>query len=163
MKNNFKGMVNIEFILSVVVFLSTITFITVTTIYNVPNLHTQTINEKIKTDIFSISEMLINDKGFPENWNSENVKAIGLSTGEPYVIDMTKVKNLNDICEKDYQKFVSILGMENYQVIINITQEDGSNILFCQPPKISQIRPIFGITRTAVLNGYMATVEVNVD
>jgi hypothetical protein len=163
MNGMLKGVVNVEFILALLVFVTTLVFITTATLSSIPNIHEQAISEKLKTNIYSVSEIIMFDKGYPENWDSTTVQKIGLSSGQPYILSIDKINNLSELCRNDYQKMLSALNLENYNIIINITRDDGTNILYCKPRAVTMIRPTFYMKRTAVVENNIATLEVFID
>ena len=96
-----KGMAEIEFILSVFVFITTVSFVTSIVISNMPLFHSTSTSDTLKAKSWQYSEMLLLDEGDPANWQTlpfDEVNRIGLSTGKRYVIDQDKITKLAAFC-----------------------------------------------------------------
>ena len=148
-----KASINIEFILSVVVFLGAISFVTINIInVSLPFFHKEAVNDELKSKAFHISELLLFKKGVPGNWDETNVRGLGLSSGEPYIIEESKILALNDSCSNDYQGVLGLLYQKNIDVVIDIIDLDGNNLCRCGPMVSSKARPEFSLQRIAVLD-----------
>ncbi len=122
-----KASVNLEFIVSVFVFLTTVSFITMTIINSIPSFRFISTSEMNNAKAYSISEILLFDEGYPNDhnaWSSSNIpQRIGLSTGKKYLISIGKINKLQDLCN-NYNNIRNIFGTD---VIIEIQNND--NIL----------------------------------
>ena len=152
-----KGLAEIEFIVSVFVFLTTISFVTFIIINNIPILHNAALTERLKSRSYQYSELLFFDEGSPKDWQSvpENASRLGLSTGRRYFIDKNKVDALSVIC-LDYQKVKEKLAIEQNDIIIDVSYLDntpvtGSSSVICKPVFTTQLRPQFQTTRLGIL------------
>ncbi|MCX6815516.1 MAG: hypothetical protein NT120_01520 [Candidatus Aenigmarchaeota archaeon] len=148
-----KGIIDIEFILSVVVFLSTISFVAMLIINNIPVFHGDSVSEDLRARAYQISQVLIFDKGAPEYWTVGNVLRVGLSNGTKQTMNTTKIANLASLCSSSYENTKSLLG-QDYRTDIKIKIIDAANqtLLDCKPQVISLIRPEFQIIRFANLD-----------
>lgn len=145
-----KGQVNVEFIVSFLVFLSILSFVSFKIISNYPEFRKETIKNFMISKAYQISHILIYDDGYPPDWNLSNVEMIGLTSGVPYILNYNKILELN--CnETEYQKIKSIFGVERLDLIINITY-NGTPLSTCSPTHISLVRPKYWIERFAVTN-----------
>lgn len=124
-----KGIVNIEFILSIVVFLTVISFVTITIINNIPVFEGEFINNKIKMRGYQISYILLFDEGFPKNWSYENILRFGLSSGNPYFINNTKILELEKYCNKNYTDFRK---MVNGNIRLNFSYMNETTMIYCR-------------------------------
>ena len=147
-----KGFVDVEFILSVLLFLTTIFFITVSIVRNLPVLQEKSLAENLQSASYQISGLLL-DKGHPEDWHLldvDSVARIGLER-EDYVLDPAKVSRLSVFCANpgDYNKLrEKFMG---YDFIISV--KGSTEVLNCEPPVLSLLRPKFVTVRHAVYNG----------
>lgn len=146
-----KGIIDIEFILSIVVFLSVIVFVSFVLIGNIPVFHRESLNEDLRARAYQVSQLIVFDEGYPENWDPTNVQRIGLSTGEAYRVSAIKISNLAAVCT-NYNKLKSLLsqGFGN-DVKLSIVNSTGQLLLNCGPPVSTTIISEFPITRYAVL------------
>mgnify|MGYP001619912532 CR=1 FL=1 len=147
-----KAVADIEFILSAFLFVSTISFITLSIIGNLPVLQEKSLAENLQSTSYQISELLL-DKGHPANWHLiaiDDVARIGLESDD-YMLDSAKVSQLSALCANpaDYNKLRAKMMNNDFIIIINGSTE----ILNCEPPVVSLIRPQFATTRHAVYNG----------
>ncbi len=161
-KGGRRGIVNIEFILSVVVFLGTLSFITITIGREAISLRENSLYGQLKESAVQISDVLVFDKGSPEDWETKislsEAQKIGFSTGERYVLSKQKLLKLNEFCRKEdqsgavnpdykqnYEKIKDILGQKRE---INITIATGDGLLLdCSPAVVSLLRSKFSVNR----------------
>ncbi|MCX6818403.1 MAG: hypothetical protein NT129_00185 [Candidatus Aenigmarchaeota archaeon] len=145
-----KGIVNIEFVLSVIVFITTITFVTMTIVNNIPFLHRESISEHVKSKAYQISDILLFDEGYPSNWNENTVARLGLSSGKSYELSTQKITDLNDSCALNPNRTKELFGELGIYVDINITKIDSGHELTpnCTTGKRGLI---FTATRFAVI------------
>ena len=104
------------------------------------------------------------DRGWPDNWNPDNVQRLGLSSGF-YSLDASKVNSLIQICESEdgYRKFLSLVGLERSKdVYLNISTASGETVVLCSPNVESQIRNRVETVRTSSLDGNIVKVIVRV-
>jgi hypothetical protein len=102
--------------------------------------------QTLLSEAYQISELLVNDAGYPINWNSTNVKRIGLlneSLNKPNVVSVLKVLNASYLCNTNYPKFKQLLDLKND--INFVVYLEGNLIANCSHPlgekavKISRI------------------------
>ncbi len=158
-----KGIVEVEFIISVFVFITTISFVAAMIVGNIPLFHDSAVAEGIKSKSHQYSELLLFDEGYPRDWNGEIIDDIyrfGFSTGKRYFIDINKLDKMNQICNSPggYNATKNRLGM-NYrnEIKIEATYMDNSPVIgtssvICEHPGGSNIRHQFHTVRLAVLN-----------
>jgi len=150
------GQVNIEFILSASVFLLTLTFISFTIVDIFPNFHNEAANDILKAKAFQASELLIMDEG---DWSAdlEDVKRIGLSTGDMHILNKSKILALNNCDKAEYNEIKKLLGLTyEYDFILNITEINftgsSSESWECKPSVVSLITKKFWIKRLVVID-----------
>lgn len=101
-------------------------------------------SQRLKSEAYQLSEILIDDLGEPVNWENlpiENVKRIGLSNeseNKTNFLSMDKINKLNSICSNNgYDTLVTKLGISDYQVAFNLTNvSSGENLISCRPTQI---------------------------
>ena len=157
-----KGFQEVEFIISVFVFITTISFVTIVIINNIPLFYNIALTENLKAKSFQFSEILLFDEGYPKNWNSmqlSGINRIGLSVGQNYFIDKQKIDKLSEFCSlpNNYKIVKSKLGIATERdIIIQVSYIDGSavstSIDVCKPSVTSRIRQQFQTTRFGLLN-----------
>lgn len=152
--NSRKGVLDIEFMLSIFIFLTVLSFVTLTVINNIPKLHQEVLSQDLKNKAYQVSEMLILDEGSPKNWSGgiDNVKRIGLASGKKYLINNSKIQTLQSYCsnnQANYEKIKYKLGLD-FRNDVSIEMTDYVNKIDCKPPVISTRRTKAVITRIGV-------------
>ncbi|MEM7819570.1 MAG: hypothetical protein QXD48_01955 [Candidatus Aenigmatarchaeota archaeon] len=130
-----------------------------------PTLHKTSILEDSKSRAYQISEYLIFSEGEPKNWNKFNVKALGLSSGDFYILDINKINNLRNLCSTNYERVKEFLGQDyKTDIIMNMTYIDGSILFSCTPKVKTRLRSESSISRAAVvdISGIKYIVKFNV-
>jgi hypothetical protein len=163
-----KGITNIEFILSMFVFLTTITFIAFSIIMNIPLLHGRAGSENTRSLAFQFSEQIIFDEGLRESddlpaddWSSDDLARIGLSSGKRYEILESKLDELRDLCStREGRRRVSGFVDSRSDVFISTTF-DGEEDVICIGPS-SIVRNEFGISRAVVMDDESGIVTIKV-
>lgn len=146
-----KGVVDVEFVLAIIVFLSIVVFVSFSIISHVPTLRSAAYTEDLKARAYHVSQFLVFEEGEPRNWNSINVLRIGLSNGTNYVLNSTKISETQTLCQNNYPKLKELTGQNLTDVTITITDPDSNVLLSCGPTIFRTSRPEFQITRFAVL------------
>jgi hypothetical protein len=175
-----KGIADVEFILSTMIFLGIITFVTFSIVSNVPGLRDTSMTETLHVRTFEVSQLLLFDKGLScdtsnvcsTDWYSApptDVNRMGLSTGERYVLDKRKIAAMQAACNTDYKSIRAVFGDKIFDLRLNITDSSDNQLLSCGPPLIRTSRSETKITRFAVLfdpavpqNRDIVKLEVNV-
>lgn len=155
-----KGVVEIEFVISVFVFITTVSFVTGIVISNLSVFHSASTSEILKSKSWQYSEMFLFDEGAPLDWQVQqfnDIKRIGLSTGSRYFLDGSKIIKLYDLCSVGYAAVKDKLGVDiRNDIVIEVSYLDGSpvagSVTVCGPNVITQIRPSFQTVRLGVLN-----------
>lgn len=165
-----KAVVNVEFFVSVIVFVSTIFFLIISIVSVIPQFHEGSALISLRSRSFAVSEALLLDEGAPRNWDSASagsIKRIGLSTKEKYVLSLKKIDKLKAMCDADYENVRNLVaGDPKYAVTIKVTDVDTdpeNPYMECAPSAISAVLPKSVIRRYAVLeNGNKVILEIGV-
>lgn len=112
-----KGQIRFSFIISIVVFAVILFYVFSQTNMLFTALVTDSRNDISKTQIFNTLTVLLNDKGFPENWENlaEVPERVGLSTGKPFELSKSKIDKLDQNCDylDDYDMISYSLTISN--------------------------------------------------
>lgn len=138
-----KGQTWIEYFLSITVYVLAALYvffqITLVLPANINAVHTQRLN----IEAYQLSEILINDAGEPENWNTladDEIVRIGLldqTQNKTNLISFDKIVRLNTICSSagGYDLVRSKLGETELSIFISfINRQTGAVVLTCAPP-----------------------------
>jgi hypothetical protein len=174
-----KGIADVEFILSTMIFLGIITFVTFNIVSNIPGLRDTAMTETLHVRAYEVSQLLLFDQGLSctsgtctTDWYgapTADVKRMGLSAGERYLLDKRKIAAMQAICNADYKTIRTAFGDKIFDLRLNMTDSAGDQLLACGPPLIRTSRSETKITRFAVLydpaspqNRDIVKLEVNV-
>jgi len=159
-----KAQVNIEFIISVLLFLFTVATLSFNIIGDLPRYHQESAANILRSQVGQISSYMIISTGYPANWETLSIggiKAIGLSSGTEYYLSQAKLDKLSTLCESNYEDVKNILGMDyRMNILINITKTDGTVVASCLPKVIAAAAPKYWIHRTAILGSDVVKVDV---
>ena len=147
-----KGSSEIEFILSTSLFVSTIIFVIYIVLNQVPLLEAEAKSQNLKSVSYQISEMLVSDRGYPENWETDNVKVPGILTNN--LIDKAKIVNLYELSRtnEDYEMLRDLLDTI-YDFYINFNRD-----IIINGESVSGIgKPGINLDKTS--SGYFINVE----
>lgn len=146
-----KGQLTIEYLISFVLFIGLISYVYIMYSSNIPNFIEEVEKEDARAKAYQLSEILINDPGEPINWDTGNVKRIGLSDenfNKTNLVSTLKIGRLKDLCT-NYEEMLRKLGIDEPVsiFIFKIDEQTGERTLFlddfnCQPPtiKVTQIK-----------------------
>lgn len=154
-----KGIVNIEFMISVFVFLVTISFIILTLTGSLIPLHKDASLNSMRSVGYQLSQVILFDEGDPKNWDPINVNRAGVSGGEKYLVSSAKIANFNATCAANYSKLLDMyFGNKKLLFKVNITDSSGRNMLNCGNAN----NPQFSIRRLAVLDTTRDIIEIEI-
>ena len=118
---------------------------------NIPSFVQEVEKEEVRSKVYQLSELLINDPGEPDDWDvNPPIERIGLSdqnTNKPNLISKSKIDKLNNTfdCSVDaeYDELQDLFAL-NRQFSINISDIDQTNgqrtELFVCMPRPGRIR-----------------------
>lgn len=138
-----KAQLTIEYMLSFGIFITLVTYIYLLYSGNIPSFINEVEKEHARSISYQLSELLINDPGWPINWEARaasEIERIGLSNqteNKKNLISLNKVKSLNGTCLSDYYFVQEKLGLNEtfsiYFYSITSTGERGKSLLNCKP------------------------------
>ncbi len=106
---------------------------------------------ELNKDAYKLSEIFFN-KGYPENWNSTNVKIIGVESNNR--IDWNKLKSLEKI---GYQKSLILLGLKNDY---NITIFNDTTPIYSFGKNTENASSIMKVDRISILNDSIVSIQI---
>ncbi len=152
MNHSERGMANLEFIISIIIFVAIIAFVAISAFSIVPRLRAESISDDMKSKLYQMSEILMS-RGYPENWTSDAVR-FGLEEDE-HVLSYNKLLTLNAECgtPEGYNRVRDSLG--DYSFSLEITETYGKKIMECKP-LLKSAGTEFSLQRAAALSTEMA-------
>lgn len=160
-----KSQINIEFIISVGIFISVIIIIASDVVHVFPAEYENIRQEKVKNKAYQVSEILLFSKGIPENWPEleiSQISTIGLAI-KRYDLNLSKILALEAKCNIDYESMSNlILQDKSMRIVINITDSFGNQIAQCIPPTISRFVNFYEIIRYSTVNNELVKISIGV-
>ncbi|MBS3054230.1 MAG: hypothetical protein J4431_01710 [Candidatus Aenigmarchaeota archaeon] len=137
-----KGMLDIEFILAIAIFIGTASFILLTINSQIPFLEEKSDFNNIIAESYRISDMLAYGSG-THGWETliagrpEDVEMIGLSSGRRFYLSREKLNALHGLCNPpvaaNFVKLESMLASGG-GAGIQVTDRSGNALVSCPPP-----------------------------
>lgn len=104
-----KGQFNIEYLVSLAIFIVILVFVSSQVAQVVPRLHSESTSNQLDAKGYRITDTLIKTNGEPDNWESSTPKSIGLAK-EPYILSDAKITAFKNLCSSNYNLVRSIFG-----------------------------------------------------
>ncbi|MEM5766275.1 MAG: hypothetical protein QW423_01415 [Candidatus Aenigmatarchaeota archaeon] len=126
----------VEFFTSMIIFIGFATYISFQIYLFFPNYLNEIKAERMRSEAFQLSELLINDPGEPANWyeDFDSAKRIGLSDETKNMtnfLSSIKISSFFSNCSVNYTKIKKKLDTDYNFIIILKDSED--KIYFCSP------------------------------
>lgn len=138
-----KGQISIDYYLSLIVFIFFVVYFLFQTSNLVPTFINQMEEQRIRSEAYQMSELLINYAGSPSDWNTlvpdntDQIDGIGLldqNRNKVNVVSSAKVAALNTICSNQGQEFLrSKINTDLQFSLFLVDRTDGSTDLGCSP------------------------------
>ncbi len=141
-----KGIINIEFVISLLVFISTVSFVSMMVINSFPALRYEALSNDMKSKAYQLS----------------NVILANFSGQETYALDMNRINEMkNNYCygPDAYEAFRNLFS-EN--LILEIEQLDGTTLISCKPPVETRLKPEFTLKRFATVNNEIIIMSIGI-
>mgnify|MGYP001568672759 CR=1 FL=1 len=114
-----RAQLSFEYYFSLIVFVIFISSLFFKMITIVPVYSDEINAQQLRSEAYQISEILINDVGYPGNWDKvdiSEVKRLGLSDetkNKTNVISLSKLTAFNNLYQSDYKKVLELLGIKD--------------------------------------------------
>lgn len=143
---NIKGQLSIEYLIVLVIFIIFISYFIVQLQLQKPVYMNEIISERLRSEAYQMSELLINDPGYPIDWENSipsdisKIKRIGLSNPAANLTNLLSIEKINAIgptCAPGYAKIKEWTGSEHDFSLYLIDRLDNNNFLIeCNPTNI---------------------------
>lgn len=155
-----KSQLSLEYYASIILFILFVSYIFFQTIALVPRFIKESDDERLKSEAYQISELLVNDVGEPSNWNiqPQQAKRLGLSTSlnKTNLLNISKISVFNSSCNTNYLKVRELIGTEYYFLIRLIELDSNAILIDCPSIDIFKQLPVTksktSITRIVALD-----------
>ena len=139
-----KGQLGIDFFISLIVFVAFVSYIFVQVSNFKPIYLSQIKAAILRSEAFQLSEILVNDPGYPLNWNdlpSSQIQRIGLSDSnknQTNMLFLPKINKLNTECNQQngFENIQQKLDYKKDFMILVVDRTSGNILVNCRPPVI---------------------------
>jgi len=134
-----KGQISfVEYLVAMTIFITFSVYFFYYLMSFLPNYLNQLESERIRSEAYQISEMLINDPGEPTNWylNPNNAKRIGFSDenfNQTNLLSLDKINAIGIACTIGYKKIKKLIGSDLDFSIILRKKPSNNVLLACVP------------------------------
>jgi hypothetical protein len=114
----------VEFLVAIIIFLSSVTYIAFQISSLIPNYINEIKAERMRSEAFQLSELLINDPGNPANWyqDFDHAERLGLSDetrNKTNLLSGDKISKFNETCFSSYLEVKKKLGIDyNFSLVL---------------------------------------------
>ncbi len=151
-----------DFYVALIVFLGVLAYVSFQLFQTVPATYTNVKEESLRIDAYQLSELLVNDGGYPLDWDTRplaEIKRIGLSDSTKSItnyLSRSKIDRLKTICETPtgYQDVKNILDIQNEMSITFIEHTlPVDSMWICKSSLPSNKKTAFNVSRTVTIDG----------
>jgi len=162
-----KAQLSIDYIVSLIVFILFGTYIFFQVTGYTPAYITQIETQRLRSEAYQISELLVNDPGEPLNWEvcgSACLERIGLSDytkNKTNFLSRSKIDKFDEICNQvDGYAIIKSLIDTDRQFSIILNKADGETLISCSSSSI--FKPKFEIRRIVTFDSSYGELIVQV-
>lgn len=137
-----KAQLSLEYLIILIIFVIFVSYFIIQLQLQKPLYIREVMAERLRSEIYQTSELLINDPGYPVDWNNDlsSVKRLGLSDANVNMANFLSIDKINEIgenCKPGYAKIKEWLGSEYDFSLYLIDKSDNNKFLiFCYPSEI---------------------------
>ena len=130
-----KAQLSFEYMLAFGIFIGIVVYIYLSYIRNIPPFIDEITKEAIRSDVYQISELLVNNPGEPAGWsNAATSRRIGFlneTANRENFLSETKITNGISFCGSNYNSFKGKIGTnKNFTlVILDVDTRTGTRTL----------------------------------
>jgi len=164
-----KGQLSIDFYIALIVFLGSLAYITFQLFQIAPASSLNAKEETVKIEAYQISELLVNDGGHPNDWETKplsGIKRIGLldtSVNLTNFLSSPKIDRFKTICSNfnDVKVLLDVKDETSFSIIEHRTT--GDTIDICNPVAVAGKKFSFNVSRTVFISGTSYPTEIIVE
>ena len=138
-----KGQVSfVEYLVALLIFATFIGYFSFRLLLYIPYYLNELKTERINSEAFQISEILVNDVGNPANWDKipfNQVKSLGLSDeslNKTNVLSLNKISKLDSECQLNYENIRKLLDTNYDFSIYLLNSKTGQMLISCKPSQV---------------------------
>ncbi len=132
-----KAQLSFEYYISLIIFIVFVTYLFFQLLNYAPNYFNEVKLQRLRSEAYQISELLVNDAGYPDTWDSGDAKRLGLldqSQNKINFLSWNKITKFNDMCKSSYISIRNLLGAEDNLKILLVDKNTQSSLIDCSAP-----------------------------
>lgn len=155
-----KGQISIDYYAAVIVFIIIVTYFVFQITNIVPRFVSQIEADRMRSESYQISEILVNDAGLPDDWETiagsdpSQIQRVGLSDRDAdrtNLVSSQKVAALDSLCDEQGHEFVKDIVETDFQFsLLVVNRENDLAQASCLAPATDSSGKPFG-------RGFVAT------
>jgi hypothetical protein len=149
-----KAQLSFEYYASLTIFILFIAYVFFQIVTLTPQFEREVKNEIMRSEVYQISELLINDPGHPLDWPTKTVKRVGLSSNlnKTNFISLEKVNSFETKCNQNYENIKNLIGTEYYFSVDLIDITSGQKLITCKPTQSIVTQSKISIVRLVAID-----------
>ncbi|MDI6798560.1 MAG: hypothetical protein QMD12_00985, partial [Candidatus Aenigmarchaeota archaeon] len=132
-----KGQISfVEYLVSTTIFIAFTTYFFFNLVSLVPAYLNEIRSERVRSEAYQISEILVNDPGEPINWDLSNVKRLGFSDenfNKTNLLSENKINMIGPNCIPGYDEVKKLIGTDLDFMLVLIERPNGQLKMLCSP------------------------------
>ena len=156
-----KGQVSFEYFVALMIFITFILFVALQLISKSMPYRRESKYSTLLSEAYQISEILINDPGEPINWDSSNVKRIGLLDETKNRTGLLSRSKIDKLAKMNYQSVANGLGIDTSKYRFSIIIWNSTSVMV-NVTNASTSETVAEINRLAVFGREVVNVSVMV-
>ena len=151
-----KGQLSVDFFISLTLFILIAIYLSFQVLNTVPYFLREVRLQNLRSELFQISEILLNDPGEPINWCedpalTERIGLLDETKNLTNFLSLEKIRGMEEVC-RDYDKFRSLIGSERIFLISIKELESGKILAACAPANIPKKQMLTIVRNFAFIN-----------
>lgn len=132
----------VEYLVAFVIFITFVGYFALQILKFVPEYLNQIRSERVRAEAYQISEILVNDPGYPISWNIGNVQRLGLSDETKNLTNFLSANKINAVgdemnpCKPGYDNIKKWLAAYDFDFSITLTRKSSTTeaiLINCRP------------------------------
>lgn len=135
-----KAQLSFDFYFSIVVFIIFVSSLFFKLITFFPLYSEEITSQRLRSEAFQLSEILVDNVGYPGNWHTDaaNAKLLGLldeTKNKTNLVSLSKITALKNLCQSDFNKVLQIMDVsDGFSVLLAKRSVDPpQELLGCLP------------------------------
>lgn len=164
------GQINVYFLISSAIFISMTIYLIYALVSFYPERGESVRINSLYSKAYLLSELMIKDQGYPENWDESSVARLGIASSQ-YELSRAKIAKMQSMCDSPdtavTDRLLGSCGLADEIMEVRIEYLNGTSAMDCNPFKrdfenVYEGSRFAKMTRVATLEGEIVEVTIYV-